>query len=32
MLHQILYIDTAFQHQAKQSRQYRPADYDCLLS
>lgn len=27
MTHQILYIDTAFQHQAKQPRQYRSADY-----
>ncbi|MOA42581.1 hypothetical protein D3C78_1646440 [compost metagenome] len=31
MLHQILYIDTVFQHQAKQPRQYRSADYACLL-
>lgn len=31
MLHQILYMDTVFQHQAKQPRQYRSADYARLL-
>lgn len=31
MLHQILYMDTVFQHQAKQSRQYRSADYVHML-
>lgn len=30
-MHQILYIDTVFQHQTAQTRQYRPADYACLL-
>ncbi|MNH34726.1 hypothetical protein D3C79_953400 [compost metagenome] len=32
MLHQILYINTVFQHQKTQTRQYHSADYDCLLS
>ncbi|WP_256660805.1 hypothetical protein [Pseudomonas sp. JV551A1] len=31
MLHLILYIDTVFQHQETQMRQYRSADYACLL-
>lgn len=31
MLHQILYMDTVFQHQETQARQYRSADYAWLL-
>ncbi len=30
-MHHTLYIDTVFQHQEKQPRQYRSADYACLL-